>query len=342
MKRLIWKIKYYTKRLLQMDWSGFFKAVDYAHEHSGKNRVLLFIDMVYCSFKYTAGYVDYNEFEFYLLNRKQRETYITLGMSYKCVREYNNPDYVEIFDDKAVFNKRFAKFVRRGFMDLPEVNPEELEAFVRKYQKVMAKRNNDYVGRGIDKIDINENPDIDFTKLYADLMANGQGLIEEFFTQHPKMNELSSTSVNTMRVITFLDDNNEGQILVVALKSGLGNHVDNIGQGGMYTILDETGTVHIPFIDKHGDHHSVHPLTGQNLIGFQVPNFEHVLSQVKEACRIVPEVRYVGWDIAVAPDGNIEIIEGNSSSGPFQIIPSLSKDKTGVRPVYEKYMNIRF
>lgn len=342
MKRLLWKIKYYTRRLRQMDWNGFFEAINYAHEKSGKNRVLLFIDMVYCSFKYTAGYVDYNEFEFYLLNAKQRKTYITLGMSYKCVREYNDKAYVEIFDDKAVFNKKFAKFVRRDFIDLPETDYVGLENFVRKHGKVMAKRNNDYVGRGIDKIDINENPNIDFKALYNDLMNNGQLLVEEFFTQHPTMDTLSATSVNTMRVITFLDDNNEGQVLVVALKSGLGNHVDNIGQGGMYTILDDNGRVHIPFIDKHGNHHTLHPITGQNLIGFQVPNYESILNQVKEACKIVPQVRYVGWDIAVAPDGNIEIIEGNSSSGPFQIIPSLSKNKTGVRPVYEKYMDINF
>ncbi|QIK69895.1 hexapeptide transferase [Erysipelothrix sp. HDW6C] len=342
MKKFIWRIKYYFKRLFAMDRQGFKDAIQYAHDHSGKSKIVIFFDMIWCSFRYTAGYVDYNEFEYYLLNGEQRKTFITLGQSDKAVRAYNDREYVNIFDDKSIFVKRFSKFVHRDHLDLLETDAAGLKAFVEKHGKVMAKRTNDYVGRGIDKIDINENPDIDFDQLYKDLVANRQYLIEEFFKQHPKMSELSPTSVNTMRIITFLDDTQTPRVLVTALKSGLGGHVDNIGQGGMYTILDESGTVVYPFIDKHGDHHTNHPLTGENLMGFQIPNFDRLIEQVKEACLVVPQVRYIGWDVAVAESGDAELIEGNSSSGPFQVIPSLSKDKMGVLPIYKKYMNIKF
>lgn len=340
MKKLLWKIKYYFQRLKGVDWKGFKNAVDYAHQKSGKNRLFLIIDMIYCSLKYTAGYVDYNEFEFYLLNGKERATYLTLGQSHKVTQLFNDKEALQNFIYKDRFNVKFKGFVNRDYINLKETTAIDLQNFVEKHGQVMAKRPKDYVGRGITKL---YQKDItDYQELYDRLIANGQTLVEEFFKQHEAMASLSEKSVNTMRVITFLDDSNTPRVLVVALKSGLGADVDNIGQGGMYTILNDDGVVERPFIDKFGNHHSVHPTSGKDLIGFTVPNYRNLMEQVKQACLLEPKVRYVGWDIAVTPEANIEIIEGNYTSGPFQIIPSLSKDKTGVLPEYKKYIKMQF
>lgn len=342
MKRIWWNIKYYFGRLKNMDNEGFKEAINYAHEKSGKPKFIVFLDMVWCSFRYTAGYVDYNEFEFYLINGKQRQTYITLGQSDKVVKAYNDQNYVDVFDDKSKFVKAFSEFIHRDHIDLREVGVEAFESFVLKHRKVMAKKTNDYVGRGIDKIDIDETPNLDFEKLYEELKASEQYLIEVFFKQHPVMDTLSDKSVNTLRIITFLDDDNIPRVLVRVLKSGLGKHLDNIGQGGMYTLLNEEGVVEYPFIDKYGNQHTTNPVNGRELIGFTVPDYKKVEAQVKEACLKVPQVRYIGWDVAVSPEGNAELIEGNTSTGPFQLAPSLSPDKTGVKPIYEKYMDIKF
>lgn len=338
---MIRKIKYYLMRLTRMDWKGLKEGLNYAHEKSSRNRVILFFDMMYCSVKYLAGYVDYNEFEFYNLTNKQRKTFITTGQSHKVAYAYNDSNYTYIFNDKSIFNKKFSKYVHRAFIDLRDTDAQGLESFVREYTKVMAKRTNDYVGRGIDKIDISETPDLNFEQLYKDLIANDQFLIEEFFKQHETMNKLSDKSVNTIRMITFLDNDGEPHLFVAALKSGLGGHVDNIGQGGMYTILDDSGTVSVAFIDKYGKHHTAHPITGESLIGFQIPNYFEVLSQVYEAAKLMPQVRYIGWDVAISQSGDAELIEGNTTTGPFQVIPSLSKDPRGVRPEYEKYVDIK-
>lgn len=340
MKKLLWKIKYYFQRLKGVDWRGFKNAIEYAHKKSGKNRIVILVDMIYCSIKYTAGYVDYNEFEFYLINGKERATYLTLGQSHKVTKMFNDNEALQNFIYKDRFNVMFKGFVNRDYINLKEANSEDLKAFLDKHHQVMAKRPKDYVGRGITKI---YQSDIeDYQELYDRLVSKGQTLVEEFFKQHEVMASLSEKSVNTMRVVTFLDDTMTPRVLVVALKSGLGADVDNIGQGGMYTILNEDGVVERPFIDKFGNHHSVHPSTGKNLIGFQVPNFNNLMEQVKQACLLEPKVRYVGWDIAVTPQETIEIIEGNYTSGPFQIIPSLSKDNTGVLPEYKKYIKMDF
>lgn len=336
------KIRYYFKRLRIMDWQGFFDAVNYAKEKSGKAKIYIFFDMVISSILYGSGYVDYNEFEFYDLSHKQKKTFLTLSDSHKVTRKYNDPKGMAILDDKAKFVKMYSEFVKRDYIDLREVSPSTFQAFLEKHRKVMAKRTTDYVGRGIDKIDIDDGSIIDYEQLYQDLLNNRQYLVEVFFKQHEKMNELSDKSVNTLRIITFLDDFGVPQVLVRVLKSGLGKHLDNIGQGGMYTILNEAGIVEYPFIDKYGNHHRVNPITGKNLIGFAVPHYKEVENQVKKACLIMPSVRYMGWDVAVSPEGDAELIEGNTTTGPFQVIPSFTKDKRGVRPIYEKYMDMKF
>ena len=340
--RRLWNIKYYFHRLSRMDWKGLFDALDYAHKQSKKFKPFLLVDMIWCSFKYTAGYTDYNEFEFYLLNSAQRKTYITTGQSSKAVKEYNDDNYIYLFDNKLNFNKTFNDYVHRGYIDLNETDSKGLEKFVLKHGKVMAKRPDDYVGRGIDKIDIKETANINYDELYVRLKENRQVLIEEFFTQHPTMSSLAPNSVNTIRMVTFVDDDGMARLLVAALKAGTGGHLDNIGQGGMYTILDENGTVVRPFIDKNGDHHSIHPTTQMNLMGFRVPDFQKLVEQVKSACLVIPQVRYIGWDVAVNMDGDVELIEGNTSTGPFQVIPSLSTNKIGIRPEFEKYMKMKF
>ncbi|CAM3612036.1 sugar-transfer associated ATP-grasp domain-containing protein [Erysipelothrix urinaevulpis] len=341
MKKIMWNLKYYFKRLKNMDHKGFFDAIDVAHAKSGKFRIFLFFDMVWSSWRYTAGYVDYNEFEFYSINGKQRKTYLTLGQSHKVEKAYNDAKYSGIFDDKSIFVDRFVEYVSRDHIDLRKVSADDFCKFVRDHKKVMAKKTSDYVGRGIDKIDLTTTPNLDLCKLYHELKDSDQVLIEEFFKQHPKMDELSDKSVNTLRIITFLDDQKIPRVLVRVLKSGLGKHLDNIGQGGMYTILDENGVVKYPFLDQCGNQHTINPLNGRPLIGFQVPNYPVIEQQIKEACLKVQQVRYIGWDVAVTPEGNAEIIEGNTSTGPFQLAPSMCERKEGCKPIYQKYMNIQ-
>lgn len=335
-----WSVQHYFKRLSQMDWNGYFKAVEKAHEKSGKSRIFLFFDMVHSSVRYLAGYVDYNDNEFYLLNHQEKSTYLTLGQTFKIVAKYNDPKKAKLFDNKLLFTEKFAAFIAREHIDLRETDAQGLENFLKKHPQVMAKRYDDYVGRGITKID-GQNEMIDYEELYQKLLDERQYLIEEYFIQHERMNDLSPYCVNTLRMITFIDDEGNVHLLVAALKCGLYNFVDNVGQGAIYTVLDDKGTVTYPFVDHGMNQYTVSPVTGKDLIGFQVPYFDEIVAMLKKAALVVPEVRYIGWDVAVGPD-QAELIEGNTSSRPFQIIPSFSENREGILPKYREIMDLDF
>ena len=67
--------------------------------------------------------------------------------------------------------------------------------------------------------------------------------------------------------------------------------------------------------------------------------FNEAVELVERAATVVPQVGYVGWDVAISDNGPV-IIEGNSFPGVFQKRASLSDDKTGIIPKYRKYMEI--
>lgn len=50
------------------------------------------------------------------------------------------------------------------------------------------------------------------------------------------------------------------------------------------------------------------------MLGFQIPNWAALLEFVKQAALVVPQVRFVGWDVAVKDDG-FELIEANHDPG---------------------------
>ena len=67
--------------------------------------------------------------------------------------------------------------------------------------------------------------------------------------------------------------------------------------------------------------------------------FKEAVEMVKEAAKVVPEIGYVGWDIAIGEKEPI-MIEGNCYPGVFQVKPSLSKEKVGLIPKYNEVMHI--
>ena len=56
----------------------------------------------------------------------------------------------------------------------------------------------------------------------------------------------------------------------------------------------------------------------------------------KEAALVVPQIRYIGWDICVTPNGPA-IIEGNTYPGyDFWQLPEHTPDKIGLYPYFRK------
>ena len=328
------RIKYLFKKIFSCNYKDLYKQAKIIHEKRGKNKILICLDMILCGIKYGAGYSDYVEFEFDLLNNKQRKTYLTSELNNRIVRKYNNKNYFHIFNNKLEFNKKFKEFLGRDYLNLKVTTLEEFKNFTKKHHKICVKPINLSCGEGIEFIDTQNE---DLKKLFNRLKKEKKYLVEEYVIQHEKLNKLYPKCVNTLRIISFLDDDNNPHILRAIMKFGTTGEIDNHVAGGMYTFLDKNGTILYPACDDFGHAYYKHPVTNVKLVGFKVPFFKEALELVKKASLVIPEMRYIGWDVAIKKDGPI-IIEGNEYCGLFQNKASTNPTKTGDLPIFKKYI----
>lgn len=330
------KIKYLFKRILKLDYSNMIKIAKAVSKKTNKNLLFILFDMTKCGLKYQAGYYDYQEFEFYNLNKEQRETYLTRGKNNEIIKKFNDKSKFYIFDNKEEMYKIYNKFLKRQWMVLNENNYNDFLDFFKQNKVIIVKPIDGEGGKGIEKYKyIN---DEESKIVYSSLLFKKQLLVEQCIKQHPDMNKLYNKSVNTLRMFTFYKDG-QAYFLQAILKVGNGGVVDNFSSGGMYTYVDDEGTVYAEAIDQMDNKYYKHPISNETIVGFKVPMFKEAVSMVKEAAKVVPEMGYIGWDVAISEDGPV-LVEGNCYPGVFQVKPSLVEKKEGIIPKYNKVMQI--
>ncbi len=328
--------KYLVKRALNMDYMAMVKKINSIHKKTGKSRLAILNDMRHCAIKYGAGYMDYDLFEMYNLTEEQRDTYITRGRNNDLIKKYNNPNYNYIFNNKLEFNKYFKDFIKRDYIKVRGTSKDALMAFMLKHQTFMAKPLTGTCGKGIEKININDYENID--DLYNYLTKEEHNfLLEEIITQCEEVNSIYPQSINTVRIVTILDDAQIPHIICAYFRIGNGKYVDNFNSGGMVApVNEETGEVLMAAIDKNKNLYTEHPTTHTRIKGFKFPNWNDALEMVKKAALIMPEVRYVGWDVCFSPSGPL-LVEGNEYPGhDIYQLPEHTPNKQGIWPKFTK------
>ncbi len=325
------RVDYLAKRARALDLGNVVRIAKTASRTTWKPWPLLVVDLFWCSVKYEAGFQDYLDWDFHLLKARERRTFMTHPKSNHLALKLNSREHRDLFADKSNFDKRFGAYLGREWLDIRSSTVPEVQAFVERHGTVMVKVPDSLGGKGIEKRSAAEITD--WGAFVAGLTSTRQFLVEQFLTQHERMAALNPSSVNTLRIVTFLDPQDRVHVLARALRIGNGGDVDNFSGGGMYTMVDDDGVVHHPAFDDSGASYRVHPLTGESIVGFAVPLFSELTDFVERLAREVPQIPYIGWDIAITPTGPA-VIEGNYNTGVFQLKPSASGVREGLLPVY--------
>ena len=326
-------------RLTKMDYKRMWSVTATVSERSGISRPRLMLDMLVCAAKYNAGYMDYMIARMWEQNDAQRRTVLTRGINNQIVRRMNDKADWHAFDDKAAFNRAFSKWITRDWMEADgRTSIEALKAFLDGKKTVFVKPLEGSSGQGIEKYTAPDWTDMD--AFASKVRAVGKCVIEEGIVQHPRMAELNPGSVNTVRISTLIGDKKEG-IVYAFLRIGNGKIMDNVDCGGMAARVDLiSGKLLTVAADKAGNTFTKHPITGTEIIGFQLPCFEEAKAMCLEAMRMVPSMRYVAWDVALTEQGPT-LIEGNSF--PSHAVPQFAAhypDKIGILPEFRAFIDI--
>ena len=330
------KIGYLTRVLSGVRFKKMQSAINEVYDKSGKNKIATFFDMIGCGIKYGAGYNDYIIFEFYNMNAKQRKTYLTRLKNKRMISELNNEKYSYIFDEKNVFDKKFAEFTGREIHDLADIDFDGFKKFIEGKEYIFAKPYIGESGKGIEKIHIADFASAEELYKYVTNPEKNFGVIEEVIIQHPQAAKIYPYSLNCLRIVTLVN-NGTPYILYAVFKMGNnGKFVDNLENGGLacHFDLDKgeiTGCGHTSALVNY----DAHPATGIKFEGYKLPYMKEVKELVKKAALVIPEHRYVGWDVCLTPNGPA-IVEGNDFPAyDFPQLPDEGKERIGLIPKIE-------
>lgn len=307
-KRLIYFLYY----LRELDRGKFRKFLLLAKQESGKSTLSIVWDVVYSSLKYNISILDYFYFRFYELHREEWSKWAGTGYMYEFQLKMNPRSDREILENKIRFLKHFSSFVKRDFADFNQMktDPDMVASLLGNSSgRLVLKNSRGQVGAEVEVIRCEGFTP--FTLLNM-MKLKGYDLAEEFVVQHPALMALSSSGLNTLRIITQRVSS-QVYFLGARLRVSVNSHVDNMAAGNMAAPVDiDTGVVIGPgvYSDITKSDAEIHPITGMKISDFQVPFWQEVKEMARQAALKCEGNRSVGWDIAITRDGP-ELIEGN-------------------------------
>ena len=300
-----------------------FKKIDEVNIEQWRD---LLIDMLYSRYVFNFLYREYFLYE--LTNKSITERLEFMASlncgAYRKTLITNNED-VKKLDDKYLSYQLLKPYYKRDMCNLCSKNQkDEFLEFCRQHKRFMIKPVGSFQGNGIKIINCEDynNPE----ELLDILLENGEQspllkkgdisskvLCEELVVCEDSIRSIHPSSVNTVRIYTYMKLNGEPTLVMSFIKAGQsGAVIDNVGPGGMLAAIDvENGIICTDAVDELGNKFPTHPDTGFVLKDFHIPQWEELKKMMLEVAPKFPGVSLIGWDVALSKDRGWQIIEGN-------------------------------
>ena len=170
-------------------------------------------------------------------------------------------------------------------------------------------------------------------------LPDGKYIIEECLIQSKELNSIYSGSINTLRLITYVV-NDEIKVLNAVLRVGTSktNGVDNWAKGGIAIPVDSNGVLMKygcikPLFNEERLRLNEHPDSNVKFEGFILSKYNDAIKVAINAHQVLKDdIKFIGWDIAFTENGP-SIIEGNDN---FEI--SLMQFEKPLRAVWDNIL----
>ena len=288
-----------------------------------------------CFLKYGFTPLDYKLFGFESTNTsdEQRRSFVAdWEKDALLIQKEGWNNYLEL-SDKYGFYLKLRPFYKREIMLIDaNTKSEEFIRFARQMRHLFIKPNSDSYGNGAKVFDYGDDNQ---AAQFFDGLSGASWIVEERICQSVDMAKWNESSVNTVRVNTFLNKNGFF-VLAPFMRTGRkGSIVDNGGAGGMFALIDEKdGMIITDAHNEKGESFAKHPDSAFPFKGQFIPQWSELLSIAKRAHKAVPHHLYISWDFALTDKGWC-VIEGNWG----QFIAQQTCAKQGFKKQFFEYMN---
>lgn len=300
------------------------------------DKSIILKDIVWCYICYGFTPLDYFLFNFHKENntKNSRNEFVSdVYKDYKLFWKEGVDSYAELYD-KYRFYERTKEYFKRAVMFVNvDTKESDFVNFVLNVKDLFIKSNSDSYGRGAFAIVVNKE---EGAKVLFKKLKNNSFIVEERLKQSKLMGKWNSSSINTIRVNSYLTDKGF-YVLAPFIRTGRkGSVVDNGGAGGVFATIDErSGIIITDGYDEKGNSYKNHPDSNIKYKDAQIPEWNSLLNLAEEIHRkCMSNHIYISWDFAYT-DSGWTLIEGNWG----QFICQQTSTKRGFKTLFDKYMN---
>ena len=291
-------------------------------------------DIIKCWFLYEALPYEYFLFDFRNRSDAERMEFETDTDRNETLCRITDPKvFLDEINDKYNFYLLAKPYFKREAIRLnKDSRIDDFVSFCKKHDEVFIKPLEGSKGKGAHVYSCSD--DESANGYVKQLLEEGPSwMVEERIKQSAEMGQWNETSVNTIRIPSFLHD---GKFTVIWTRMRMGKKgsiVDNAAAGGIVVNVDpQTGIVTSDGIDESYNHFDRHPDYGLVFKGWQVPRWQELLATVEKLHReVFYKHIYVAWDFALTDQGWV-VIEGNWG----QLLGQQTASQVGVRKEFHK------
>mgnify|MGYP002620940753 FL=1 len=242
----------------------------------------------------------------------ERDTFVTDTLKDSVLMEVEGFNkYTDELSDKWRFYQLVGQFFAREVMNVNRDTPfEEFRLFSKRHPSLFIKQNRESYGHGTFRVDIANDLEAraQFSKMNE---AGGDWVVEELIEQSAEMAKWNASSVNTVRICSFLNKKGYKQIAPFMRTGRKGMIVDNGGSGGVMATIDpQTGIINSDGYDEYGKVFKVHPDSKIPYKGMQIPKWKELIELAEKVHRTMSDHIYIAFDFAYTNKGWV-LVEGN-------------------------------
>lgn len=283
------------------------------------------LKFLYLKKRYGILYGEFRTIRNMFISKEKKDSFYSWDEYISNCLKINPPSKLSVLRDKRTIIKRLPQYLGRECLIEEFINDIEFISFVRRHSSFYAKKSFSTEGKGI-RVFRDIYTEEDRKRAYEICKEEECVIIEEFIPQHSVLSEIYPHVVNTIRLHTLRTAEGIKIVFTPELYIPSGGERNTIHTANMrYKVFididtgrlwDKAFSVDGLEVVRYGE--VFHPDTGTSFGDICIPFWQEAKAMVIDAAFYIPELSYIGWDVAISPHGPV-IIEGNAISGSMRV-----------------------